>query len=226
MALKTLRDLGATSPESLILGVGAGREKTIFDLANAQDCRQVIATDIYNNPGVWSDWHGRDFVDNTAQYVPEYADASRILVRHADMCKLPFPDGIFDGIFSSGSIEHIGIEDVADWGAIAEAASEIGRVLKPGGIASLSTEWKLTGDGWGWANVRLFTPELIQRYIIDPSGLELVDEPDWSFDGDLNDAVDLSVSLQNKGTPELEYVLREQQFIFTSVHLALRKPNQ
>ena len=43
--------------------------------------------------------------------------------------RLRYPDDTFDGIFSSGSIEHFG--DLQD---VANAAYEMGRVLKPGGV--------------------------------------------------------------------------------------------
>lgn len=225
MALKTLRELGAASPDALLLGVGAGRERTTFELANERDCRQVLATDIYNNPGAWAGWHGREFIETPAKFAPdgvEY-DLGRILVRDADMCELPFPDGVFDGVFSSGSIEHVGTEGQPDYAAIACAASEIGRVVKTGGIISLSTEWKLSGDGWGWAHVRLFDEELLMKHIVEPSGCELVDKPDWSFDASDETPVNLSSIVKGAKMPEYEYHLQEHQFTFTSVHLALRK---
>lgn len=227
MALKTLRDNGATSPEALLVGVGAGRERTIFDLANEADCRQVVATDIYNEPGSWGGWHGRDFILHTAKYVPEWADARRVLVRHADMRELPFPDAIFDGVFSSGSIEHVGTEGKPNWDAIARCANEIARVVKPGGIISISTEWRLAGEGWGWANCVLFHENNIYpRLINEFTDCELIDEPDWSFDGDYGEAIVLSDLVNGRDRIEnhpMEYVLREHQFTYTSVHLALRK---
>jgi len=223
MALKTLRDSEATGPEALLLGVGAAKEATIFHLANGMDCRFVIPTDLYLDMGVWKDWAGPDFLKHPGLFKGEIAcDIHRIIPRHADMTQLPFPNESVDGIFSSGSIEHVGQEGVADWDAIAAAASEIGRVLKPGGVASLSTEWKLSGEGWGWSHVRLFDAGKIMAHIYDASGLEFVDEPDWSFDGDLADAVELSDVVSGAVT-EVQ-ALRHNGFVFTSVHLALRKP--
>lgn len=225
MALKTLREWGATGKDSCILGVGAGLESTIFHLANSADAKKVIATDIYEKPGSWSGWHGKDVLENPSAYIPDYADPSRVEFKHADMCELPFNDNSFDGIFSSGSIEHVGIEGIADWDAIGKAAREIGRVLKPGGIASISTEWKLSGNGWGWSHVRLFDEETIYSKLIDKTGLDLVDEPDWTFEGSLADALTLKDIVQLGGLKpdQLEYVLKEHQYIYTSVHLALRK---
>jgi SAM-dependent methyltransferase len=48
---------------------------------------------------------------------------------------LDFPDESFDAVFTVSSIEHFGAPE-----QIARAASEIGRVLKPGGHAIIVTE--------------------------------------------------------------------------------------
>lgn len=221
MALKTLRELSAVHADALILGVGAAKEPTIFHLSN--EVKFVFATDMYLNMGDWSGWAGKNFLTNPARYadgVP--CDPQRIIPQHVDMTRIPYPDNTFDGVFSSGSIEHVGTNGKPDYSAIAQAAREIGRVVKPGGIISLSTEWKLSGDGWGWANVVLFDEETLMKYIVEPSGCELVDEPDFSFDGDMAHAVTIPQMIS--GQVPMEYVLREGQFVFSSVHLALRKP--
>lgn len=225
MALKTLRELGVTSPNAIILGVGAAKERTIFELANSDDCRFVIPSDLYFDMGVWGGWAGQDFVKHPALSVPAdiECDAWRIIPRHADMTALPFPDNSIDAIFSAGSIEHVGQAGIFDGDAIAKAASEIGRVLKPGGVASLSTEWKISGEGWGWSHVRLFDEETIQQYIIEPSGCELVDEPDWSGDSDVNPV--RLVDVVNGLSDDIGYgSISDNGFVFTSIHLALRKP--
>ncbi len=61
-------------------------------------------------------------------------------MQHIDGRWLRFPDETFDGIYSSGSIEHFGGLDF-----VANAAFEMGRVLKPGGVLTLSTEFKIAG---------------------------------------------------------------------------------
>lgn len=224
MALKTLRELGVTSPEAMILGVGAAREGTIYHLANAEDSRFVIPTDMYLDMGVWSDWAGTDFLKHPGNFSKGIVcNPWQILPRHADMCALPFPDDAFDGIFSSGSIEHVGREGIADYDAIAKAAGEIGRVLKPGGIASLSTEWKISGEGWGWSHVRLFTEETLMKYIVEASGLELVDDFDFDYDGDVAEAVSLNDIVAGRAIDQNHGLVKSHQFTFTSVHLALRK---
>jgi SAM-dependent methyltransferase len=220
MALKTLREFGAVHPESLILGVGAAVEPTIYHLSN--DVQFVFATDLYLDMGHWTGWAGKDFLINPAQYAGNIpCNPQRIIPQHMDMTSIHYPDNTFDGVFSSGSIEHVGTNGKPDYSAIAQAAKEIGRVTKPGGIVSLSTEWKLSGDGWGWANVVLFDEETLMKYIVEPSGCELVDKPDFSFDGDIDDAVTINQVVS--GQAPVEYVLKEGQFVFTSVHVALRR---
>ena len=226
MALKTLRDFKAARPGAMLIGVGAGKERTIFELANSFSCEMVFATDLYADMGVWADWAGVEFLKYPGKFVNDVVvcEPWRIIPRHADMCALPFMDNTFDGVFSSGSIEHVGQPDIADYDAISQAAREMGRVTKPGGIISLSTEWKLSGDGWGWSHIRLFDADTIMRVIVEPSGCELVDEPDWSFDGKLDDALDLNEAIRNPQTQIGSGMLRDHGYVFTSVHLALRKP--
>jgi len=226
MALKTLRELGAARPDAMLLGVGAGKENTIYELANEHDCQMVFATDLYANMGVWGNFDGIEFLKFPAKFAPrgDVFDSHRIIPLHADMCDLHLSDDTFDGVFSSGSIEHVGHSGIADYEAIETAAYELGRVTKPGGIISLSTEWKISGDGWGWGNVRLFDADTIMRVIVEPSGCELVDEPDWSYDGNLADALELNEAILNPKSQIGAALLRAEGYVFTSVHLALRKP--
>ena len=157
---------------------------------------------------------------NPAKDAPDIPfDAQRIIPQHVDMRNIPYPDNTFDGVFSSGSIEHVNTNGKPDYGAIAQAASELGRVVKAGGIISLSTEWRLSGDGWGWDNVVLFDEASLMKYIVEPSGCELIDTPDFSFDGDFADALTIPQVLS--GNFETEYVLKSDNFVFTSVHLAM-----
>src|SRR5687767_14934691 len=51
MAVRALRELGALQPDSVILGIAAGKEDTIFYLTKY--VKQVFATDRYLNPLEW-----------------------------------------------------------------------------------------------------------------------------------------------------------------------------
>lgn len=217
MALDTLEHFGAVIPVAEILGVGAGREDTIFHLSNK--VRRVFATDLYLDPGAWTLHHKPDLLMGKYPDIPH--NPQRIIFQHMDGRCIQHPSESFEGVFSSGSIEHFGA-----WDDIAQAAREIGRVLKPGGIASISTEFKISGDGDGWPGVKLFTPETLQRYIIEPSGLSLVDEPTWDQplgDETLATAWSLEAIVARNEIPPQEVVLSHDGYLFTSVHLALVK---
>jgi len=62
-------------------------------------------------------------------------------VQVMDGTNISFEDNTFDVVFSYSSIEHFGSKDAA-----AKTMQEIERVLKPGGVLSLTTEVLLSGD--------------------------------------------------------------------------------
>lgn len=219
MALRTLRDFGAVHAEASIFGAGAGHEATIYHLSN--EVKWVWATDLYLTPGVWGKTASTEMLSNPAHFAPSGVpfDVRRIVPQHADMCRLPYPDGAFDGIFSSGSIEHVGtFEDVL------VAASELGRVLKAGGILSLATEYKVDGKGGGWPGVLLLDDGQLAE-MVAATGCELVDELVTAVDAEtLATAWPLDEIVRWNRRPPMEAVLKHGHYTFTSVHLALRKP--
>ena len=227
MAYRTLSEQGAIRPDAQILGVGVGRERLIYVLSH--QVRWVFATDIYLAPGRWGAWHDATMlIDPSAHAYAFAADAGyddrHIIPMHMDGRRLRFPDNSMDGIFSSGSIEHFGDEgQFPQWEAVMQAAAEMGRVLKPGGILSLSTEYKLAGPGWGWDIVRVFDENTLMRYIVEPSGLELIDPLETAC-SDATLATRWSMEqFATVGGPPVEAVVTFGEFVFTSVHLALRK---
>ena len=229
MACRALRDFGALHEDAVILGVGAGTEITTFYLAN--HARLVVATDRYLHPGTWEDAAPSLMLARPERFSPMSFDRNRLIVEHMDGRRLRFPDGMFDGIYSSGSIEHFGSLD-----HVANGAFEMGRVLRPGGVLTLSTEFKLAGppgeDGWD-SDTLIFSRERIQRYIIEASGLEPVDElrtevspRTMECERDLEtflkgarEALDWKAKVASY--PNL--VLVHGGYVFTSIHLVLRK---
>jgi arsenite methyltransferase len=77
-------------------------------------------------------WQAEDLSGNRPEAALENARlegvADRVEVRTADMRRIPFPDGTFDRIVSSGAIHNLYAAPDR-----AEALREIARVLKPGG---------------------------------------------------------------------------------------------
>lgn len=221
-ALRSLKGNGAIKGTAEILGAGAGHEATIFHLST--QVRRVWATDLYANPGEWGGTAPNAMLSKPEQFAPpgvEY-DPQSIVVQHMDMTNLyRFPDSMFHGAFSSGSIEHVGTFD-----AIARAAAELGRVLRKGGVLSLSTEWKISGPGWGFDNVLLFDEERLNKYIIEPSGCKLTTDLDTSIsDETLKHEWSLERIVRTGQRPETEAVIvsNTHGYKFTSVHICLVK---
>jgi SAM-dependent methyltransferase len=167
-----------------------------------------------------------------AQYSHIEFPEGHVIPVHADARKLPLPSNFFDGVYSAGSIEHFGSLE-----AVAAAAEEMGRILKPGGVAVLSTEFRLDGPNdrrWFSNDCILFTPQLLQDYIVGPSGLELIGESNFStsqstFDSrvvllDFLDKAKHVQTLSDKKNAYPNLVLFHEGFLFCSVHLAMRKP--
>jgi len=222
MSVRALRDFGALRPDAEILGVGAGSEMTVFYLT--RHARRVVATDLYLSPGEWErEAHPLMLVaPERLSRIP--FERERLEVLHMDGRWLRFPDDSFDGIFSSGSIEHFG-----DFEDIAAGAYELGRVLKPGGVLTLATELLLDGPpgSTGWPGVVLFSPEKLRRQIIEATGLELVDDLDLTVSPRTLASVRPLLGMigdveQGRETYPLVVLSHEGQ-LFTSVHLTLRK---
>ncbi|MGH9265342.1 MAG: glycosyltransferase, partial [Acidimicrobiales bacterium] len=236
MAVRALRDGGALRPDAVILGVGAGCEDTAFYLT--RHVARVVATDRYLSPEEWSEVAPSAMLVDPASLAPYDFDQSRLVVQHMDGRLLRFDDDTFDGIFSSGSIEHFG--DLED---IASAAYEMGRVLKPGGVLSVSTEILLSGPpgGKGMPGTVLFSPADLRRYVIEASGLEPVDDVRLEVSQPtLTSQRDLARAIRDRrarvggdhgggswpGDPGLDLphlIVVSDGYVFGSVHLALRK---
>jgi SAM-dependent methyltransferase len=215
-----LEALGAVEGQD-ILGVGAGADRAVFELCNRG--ARVWATDLYASPGEWGLFAPREMLTNPAACAPMAFDDRRLVVQHMDARRLRFPDASFDGLFSLGSIEHFGA--LAD---IAQASREIGRVLKPGGIAAIATEYRLSGDGDGWPGVVLFSPATLDEAIVQPSGLRRLDKPDWSIsEATLATAYPLAEFVQSyEAGREMrrdDVVLEHVGYTFTSVMVVLKK---
>jgi len=237
MSVRALRHFGALRPDAVILGVAAGTEDTIFYLT--RHARQVFVTDRYLGAGAWSRLAPMAMLVEPGFLAPFDFDPNRLVVQHMDGRALRYPDETFDAVFSSGSIEHFG--ELLD---VAHAAYEMGRVLKPGGILALSTEFRISGPpgGIGWpGDALLLSAENLQRYVVDASGLEAVDDLDTMLsEVTLGTVRDIQTAVQDhdrrlagvagRGVPEYAHwdfphiVMSHGGYEFGSVHLTLRRP--
>jgi ubiquinone/menaquinone biosynthesis C-methylase UbiE len=143
----------------------------------------------------------------------------RLVVQHMNALELRYEDGSFDGAFWTSSLEHFGDED-----NIGQALRELWRVLKPGGIAALTTEFRLRGPPPGLPGSRMFDAAELDALIVQPLDWELVEPLDLTI-SQLTLATEVPLAdVYAKKAPSFPHiVLAEGERSFTSVHLALRK---
>ena len=239
MSVRALKTFGSLTRDSLVLGVGAGTESTLFYLTKF--AKLVFATDVYIQQDSWSPFAPTRMLWDPEAFTPFPFEEKRLIVQHMDGRFLNYPDNLFDGIFSSGSIEHFGgLEDAAS------SAYEMGRVLKPGGTMTLSTEFCVDGPTRAveWPGLVLFSEEQLQKYIVEASGLEPVDAFSASLSQSSRATVrplsfyvdEMNATLRTQGSrPRVgevtwstyPHILLEQHgYTFGSVHLTLRKPDR
>lgn len=208
-----LERLEAIGPFSTVLGVGAGHEVVLYHLANRS--RLTVATDLYSGDFVDSISSEADpeFLTNPQKFAPFRYREEALIGLPADGCRLPFADASFDVVYSLSSIEHFG-----GHAAAARAMAEIGRVLRVGGVACVATELVLAGG----PHPEYFTMHEIHEWLVDPSGLVLVEQidPELPPQEYLDDPVRLPEQVLR--TPHL--VLAAGDVRFTSLILFLRKP--
>lgn len=170
-----LSKLGAITPDTRALGVGAGREPVIFWLAD--HVREVVATDLYGNE-TWSMNNGAEapagILEDATKYCPRVINTDCIRFENADGTNLPYPDKSFDVCWSLSSIEHFGGHEAARL-----AMQEMARVTRSGGIVCVATEHLILPDQ---VHPEYFTREQIERFLIGATNdLELVDGITWEL---------------------------------------------
>jgi SAM-dependent methyltransferase len=233
MAVRTLRESGCLIPGAEVLGVGAGNEPTIFWLTN--HVRRVFATDLYLGGEGWDESANRSMLVDPGRHWPGPWKRRRLVALHMDARTLEFEDDCVDAVFSSSSLEHFGGED-----DVAQAMDEMFRVLKPGGVLTLSTELRLAGPPPGLPGILLFDEAQIRELVVGARDWDLLSPlrldvsaatmaTEQSFAEAAAD-VERHVAqhgelifhqLDWSGYPHI--VLRDGERAWTSVHLGLRK---
>lgn len=202
--------LGYLRDDVSILSVGAGHECVLYWLANRAG--RVVATDTYG--GVWQTDMAREgdsrVLDSPDEYAPFPYRKDRLAFMRMDGRHLEFPDASFDVAYSLSSIEHFGGVE----GARA-AVDEMSRVLRPGGLMAVATEYILSGPPYHEG----FFPDQI-REIFDRPGLELVQPIDERvYERYAFKPVDLRKNRHQ--TPHM--VVSDGGSVITSVMVFLRK---
>jgi len=206
-----LERLGYLREDVSVISVGAGHECVLYWLANR--VARVVATDTYE--GAWQTNMAREgdsrVLASPEDYAPFPYRRDRLAFMRMDGRRLDFPDASFDVAYSLSSIEHFGGLD----GAIA-AVDEMARVLKPGGVAAIATEYILSGAAYHEG----FFPDQIHEIFGRP-GLELVQPIDERvYDRYAFTPVDLRKNRHQ--TPHM--VVSDGGSVITSVMAFLRKP--
>jgi len=236
MAVASLESAGVVRADAEVLGVGAGNEPTIFHLTNRVG--RVFATDLYLADAGWDDSANATMLTEPERHWPAETpwNPRRLVVQHMNALDLRYEDETFDGVFSSSSIEHFGTSS-----DVHRALAEIHRVLKPGGVLSISTEHRLSGPPPGLPGILMFDARDVSTVFVEPF--------DWQPLGPVELAVsqatlrteqrlvdlsaEVSAHVEAHGFIEFHHldwaryphiVLRHEDHTWTSMHLALRKP--
>jgi SAM-dependent methyltransferase len=224
MTLRAFRALGVLRDDARLLGVGAGREATIYWLT--RHVGEVVATDLYETEDSWSESDSSpEMLSDPGRYWDGEWNPERLTVCHMNALELAFEDESFDAIFSSSSIEHFG-----DFPDVRRSVEEMFRVLRPDGVLALSTEFRLEGDRIGYPGLLRFDEPELRSLLLDglwwdpatPLDLRISEET-------LASAVKMSEAIADQEAGKRGWsryphvVLRHEQFLWTSVHVALVK---
>jgi SAM-dependent methyltransferase len=169
MLLRALDGAGAASAGRWIAGIGAGAEPIVFALARRKAF--VFAVDSYLKRTRWSDEAPAGMLIDPARYSRLDVPTGHVIPIHSSALKVNLPSEAFDGVFSVASFERLGsLTDVV------VAAREIARLLKPGGVAAIATEFRVDGPADRkdcGADMLLFTERTLEDCIGKASGLVL-----------------------------------------------------
>lgn len=219
-----LRDHGAVHPGSEVLGVGAGAEQTIFWLTN--HVRSVHATDLYAADTAWGEQCPVTMLSDPGRHAAGPWNPRRLVVQHMSALELRYEDAHFDGLFSCSSLEHFGTP-----AEIAAACREMCRVLKPGGVAAVTTEFRVEGPP-GFPGTVLFDADELEATVVDAAEWALAEPLDLR----LTDATRASAVAMASAIEDVEahrnwshyphLVLTHEGRMWTSLSLVLRKPGR
>jgi SAM-dependent methyltransferase len=224
LGIVAMQRFGKLNKKSTAIGVGCGTEPIPFYLANKLN--HVYATDLYEGNEDWKKAAPADFPENPKKYAafPYKEDALKVLRMNGT--KLEFPSESFDIAFSFSSIEHFGGKNHS--GALS-SLREMERVLKPGGLAVISTEYILNDkEHYEFFNRRTIYSNLIDKLEM----LQLVESLDLRITTNTLDTImDVCDAVKwdtNKFDDEYKkthplILLRARNILFTSMMLVFQK---
>jgi SAM-dependent methyltransferase len=199
-----------------VCSVGSGHEEPAYYISNR--ARWIFLTDIYGSGDFQEAVAPSSMLVNPDQFARCPHNRKRMVVQHMSGTDLRFEDGTFDVLYSFSSIEHFGGYDDA-----VKALNEASRVLRPGGVAAITTECIVNdAEHFECPGLMLFHPDRLRAFCHSAPGLELVDELDFTIpDSTRQLAVPLEELMKRQSFPELviEYAGRQ----FTSMSMFFRK---
>ena len=205
-----LSRLGRVRDDATVLSVGAGHESPLYWLANR--VRGVVATDLYE--GAWQSAQAQegdpDVLRRPEDYAPFPYRQERLTFLRMNGLQLAFRPDTFDVAYSLSSIEHFG-----GTAGAATAIDEMARVVKPGGLLVVATEYLLSGP----PHEEVFVPDEIRRLFERP-GLRLVAPIDEQVYARY-DYVPINLYGNPHRTPHM--VVRMDDSVFTTVMVFLEK---
>jgi glycosyltransferase involved in cell wall biosynthesis len=234
MAAAALRRTNALRPDAAVLFLGAAASPLLYLLE--AEAGEVFAADRYLDPGAWAGPPPQFMLAEPGLAAPACGDTTRRLVpQHLGGLPLRLPDARFDAVVCA----DIGAAGT-DLAAVAGTAYEIGRVLRPGGVAAITALLTLAAPpGAPPPAVPLLDAVAVRRAIVEASGLEPVGElclepsaatlaarRTYARRATAAGAGDVELAIRRRGAPlagETAAVAVEDGYVFCELHLALRK---
>jgi SAM-dependent methyltransferase len=222
-----LTKLDVLREESIGLGIGVGHEELMYYFSNM--VRKVVGTDLYEENSNWANISAKEGNPNILTDMDRFAPfpyrKERLEIMRMDGRSLDFPDASFDFIWSCSSIEHFGGHADA-----AKSMREMARVLKPGGILALATEFVLDQNiipGMRAKDDEFFNVQDLYEFIISSHQLKLVQPIDFYLNEYyLLNHVQLPEESRSPHTVvhrKPHMVLCRDKVLFTSIFLFFRK---
>lgn len=149
-----------------MVGLGCGVEPTIPYLAAAAD--EVVATDLYGMPGAWKN----------AKTRPDevWPEIKNLRVHSMNMREIDLPAESADFVWSLCAVEHAGPPDT-----IVDVVRQAGKLLRPGGVFFLSTEFTFEEAPFfapnSWSGTLFLDRNMLKRLFTE-TGLHLVEPLD------------------------------------------------
>ncbi len=160
-------ELGLLNNGTSCLGLGCGYEDVMYFFARM--CGKVLATDIYSHDSPWDVARITELNELHTRFNRFEYNRENLEFQSADMRSVNQPSQTQDFIWSTSSIEHV--DTIADSYRV---ASEVARLLKPGGYGILTTEFTLTPDPYLMPGLNVLNKCLLEAFYLNNPAFEVV----------------------------------------------------